>query len=311
MFDDISAFLRSGLRDAAVYTAAGRVVTDLLLQAGSLAVDLAPEAGGSIAGFRVGEVDLLRPMSRTDRESGRGNNAAAYPLVPFSNRIANGRLDFEGETFHLKRNWPGVAHPMHGDGWSHAWHVAHADERFAEIVYEHDRAGTEGGWPFRYRARQSYRVEPDRLIVGMAIENLEDRTVPAGLGLHPFFVRGHDVELACRTQAVWKTDAEVLPVERVPVPGDWDFREPRQIDDVVLDNCFDGWTGKAAVIWPRRLRLDLEASEPFRHVVIYVPAGQPYFCVEPVSHASGQVGLLPLAPRATRGGEIVFRISDL
>lgn len=287
-------------------------MTVLLLRAGSLAVDLAPEAGGSIARFRVGEVDLLRPMSRAGRKSGRGNNAAAYPLVPFSNRIANGRLDFEGETFHLKRNWPDVAHPMHGDGWSHGWQVLHADECAAEIVYEHERADADGGWPFRYRARQRYRLDADRLIVEMAIDNLEDRPVPAGLGLHPFFVREPDVELACRTQAVWKTDAEVLPVERVPVPADWDFRAPRPVDQVVLDNCFDGWTGKAAVIWPRRrLRLDLEASEPFRHLVIYVPPAQPYLCVEPVSHASGEVGRLPLGPGATRGGEIVFRVSDL
>ena len=52
--------------------------------------------------------------------SGRGNNAACYPLVPFSNRIANGRLVFDGQRFKLEPNWPGVRHPMHGEGWAHA-----------------------------------------------------------------------------------------------------------------------------------------------------------------------------------------------
>ena len=288
-------------------------MTDLLsLQAGRLVVDLAPQAGGSIARFRIGDVDLLRPMTPADMASGRGNNAAAFPLMPFSNRIANGRLDFEGETFHLEPNWPGVAHPMHGDGWSHEWDVVRADGRSAEIVYLHERAGAEGGWPFRYRARQSYRLESDRLRVTLAIDNLEDRVVPAGLGLHPFFVRDPDTELVCHAQAVWLADTEVLPVERVPVSDDWNFDRPRRVDGVVLDNCFDGWPGKANVIWPgRRMRLDLEASEPFRHVVIYTPPGQSYFCVEPVSHANGQVGRLPLGPGAARGGEIVFRLSDL
>jgi aldose 1-epimerase len=287
-------------------------MTILSLRTDRIGVDLAPSAGGSIARFRVDQVDLLRPMSPIDVESGKGNNAAAYPLVPFSNRIANGRLDFEGETFQLKRNWPGVAHPMHGDGWSRGWDVVQANERSAEIAYEHERADAEGGWPFRYRARQSYRLETDRLIVRMAIDNLEDRPVPAGLGLHPFFIRDPDSELACRTQTVWQTDAEVLPLQQVPVPAEWDFREARRVDEFVLDNCFDGWSGYATVTWPaRRLRLDLEASEPFRHLVIYVPPNQPYFCVEPVSHASGQVGLLPLAPGATRSGEIVFQLSDM
>ncbi|MBS0519709.1 MAG: aldose 1-epimerase [Proteobacteria bacterium] len=284
----------------------------MLLRAGRLAVDLAPHAGGSIARFSVDGVDVLRPMAAADIDAGRGNEAAAYPLVPFSNRIANGRLDFEGEVFRLARNWPGVCHPMHGDGWSHAWTVAHADGQVAEIVYEHERAGAQGGWPFRYRARQRYCLEADRLVVAMAFENLEDRPVPAGLGLHPFFVREADTELFCRCQAVWRTDAEVLPVERIPVPAAWDFGTSRRVNEVALDNCFDGWDGKAVVVWPRRrLRLDLEASEPFRHLVIYVPPAQAYFCVEPVSHASGDVGTLPLGPGAVRTGEIVFRLSDL
>jgi aldose 1-epimerase len=287
-------------------------MTLLSLRTGRLAVELAPSAGGSIARFAVDEIDMLRPMTVADTNSGRGDNAAAYPLVPFSNRIANGRLDFEGETFQLKRNWPGVNHPMHGDGWSQAWDVVRADPRSAEIVYEHPRAGAEGGWPFRYRARQSYRLAADRLTVGIAIDNLEDRVVPAGLGLHPFFVREDDTELACRTQGVWRADAEVLPTERVAVPREWDFSRSRPVNDVVLDNCFDGWTGRATITWPRRrLQLDLEASELFRHLVIYVPPNRPYFAVEPVSHANGQVGALPLAPGDTRQGEIVFRISDL
>ena len=59
--------------------------------------------------------------------SGRGNEAACYPLVPFSNRIANGRLVFDGQAFKLEPNWPGVRHPMHGEGWARSWDVARHD----------------------------------------------------------------------------------------------------------------------------------------------------------------------------------------
>jgi aldose 1-epimerase len=286
-------------------------MTLLSLRTGRLALDLAPLAGGSVARFAADGIDLLRPMAAADVASGKGNNAAAYPLVPFSNRIRDGQLIFEGEAFHLKRNWPGVNHPMHGDGWAHPWQVEKADARSAEIVYFHERA-TEGGWPFRYQARQSYRLDDDRLTVRMALENVEDRPVPAGIGLHPFFVRDADTELACRTRAVWTADAEVLPIERIAVPSEWDFSTPRKVDGVVLDNCFDGWDGYAAITWPkRRLRLALEASQPFRHLVIYVPPGRDFFCVEPVSHANGLVGLSPLGPGATLAGEIVFHVSQL
>ena len=283
----------------------------LSLRTDRLAVDLAPASGGAIARFAIGDVDLLRPMAAADIASGHGNNGSAYPLVPFSNRIKDGRLVFGAETYQLKRNWPGVNHPMHGDGWSHAWQVARSDAQSAEIVYEHERAGDDGGWPFRYRARQSYRLEADRLTVAMALDNLEDRSAPAGLGLHPFFVRDADSELQCRTEAVWRTDAEVLPIARIVVPPAYDFSRSRNVNEVNLDNGFDGWDGRATIRWPgRKLRLELEASPTFRHVVIYVPPGRPYFCVEPVSHANGRVGRTHLDAGATLSGEIVFRIEQ-
>ena len=46
-------------------------------------------------------------MTEADQQSGRGNNAAAYPLFPFSGRIANGRLVFQGEEYHLALNRDG------------------------------------------------------------------------------------------------------------------------------------------------------------------------------------------------------------
>ena len=282
----------------------------LSLCAGRLSLDLAPDCGGSIARFAVeGKGDLLRPATPEALASGKGNNTACYPLVPYSNRIAEGRLAFDGETIKLASNWPSQRHPMHGDGWSAEWRVARNDARSAELVYEHDG---QTGWPFRYRARQLFRLEEDRLVVTESLENIERRTVPAGLGLHPFFVRDTDSELTCRTTAVWLTDAEVIPTKQVPVPADWDFGRTLRIDDVVLDHCFDGWDGCASLRWPSRgLVADLSATETFRHLVIYTPPGRPFFCVEPVSHANGAIGQTRLADGATLTGEITLAVRDL
>ena len=288
-------------------------MTLLSLRAGKLAVGLAPEAGGSIAWFVLNGVgDLLRPASDVALASGTGKDTACYPLVPFSNRIANGRLAFGDEIIRLQTNWPGVRHPMHGDGWARAWNVVRHDRQSAELAFIHE--GTEGNarWPFRYRARQVVTLDEAGLTIGLSIENLEDRDVPAGLGLHPFFVRDADTELACRLSGVWRTDAEVLPVQRVPLPPEWDFSQSRPVARMDLDHCFDGWDGHATVAWPRSgLRLDLVATEAFRHLVIYVPAGQRYFCVEPVSHANGTVGQSPLAAGAILAGEVSFRVSRI
>src|SRR4029453_18541127 len=106
--------------------------------------------------------------------------------------------------------------------------------------------------------------DADGLRVGLAIDNLEDRPVPAGLGLHPFFTREADTELAFRAAAVWLGDAEVLPTEKVPLPAAWNHALTRRLVSG-LDNCFVGWDGVAVVSWPgRRLRLDVRATRPFR-----------------------------------------------
>jgi len=292
-------------------------VTLLSLRAGRLAVDLAPDAGGSVARFTIegtgnGGGDLLRPASDAALASGTGKDMACYPLVPYSNRIANGRLEFEGEVFRLQRNWPGIRHPMHGDGWQHPWQVVRHECSRAELVYVHEHGGAGVDWPFRYRARQIFVLDEAGLTIGCSVENLEDRAVPAGLGLHPFFVRDVDTELACRVAGVWRTDPDVLPLQRVPVPPEWDFSNSSQVEGTGLDHCFDGWDGEAAVTWPQRgLRLVLSATEAFRHLVIYVPDGQRYFCVEPVSHASGTVGQTRLAAGATLRGEISFRLTEI
>lgn len=284
----------------------------LSLQAGRLLVDLAPEAGGSIARFVVlGDGskagDALRPATEAALASGTGKDSACYPLVPFSNRIANGRLLYGDEQIDVPLNWPGVRHPMHGDGWARAWAVAGHDARSAELVYKHDGRS---GWPFRYRARQTFVLDETGLVAGMSIENLEDRDVPAGLGLHPYFPCDAETELTCRLHGVWETDAEVLPLNHVPVPPAWDFSQGRRVEGLGLDHCFDGWDGRATIAWPRRgMRLELSATEAFRHLVIYVPDGQTFFCVEPVSHANGAVGSTRLAAGATLAGEIAFRLS--
>ena len=284
-------------------------MTLLSLRAGRLGVDLAPQAGGSIARFIVDGVDILRPMAPADIASGRGNNSAAYPLVPFSNRIKDGSFTFDGRDIALAPNWPGQRHPMHGDGWAVAWEVVRADERSARISYLHDGAS---GWPFRYRASFGFRLSASELAVDMKLENLEPHAVPGGIGLHPFFVRDSDTTLACRTDSVWREDAELLPTERVALPPEWDFSGPRRVDAVPLDNCFDGWDGHATIVWPqRRLRLQLEATEPFRHLVIYTPPQRPFFCVEPVSHANGAIAETRLSAGATLSGTVVFKIMKL
>ena len=145
----------------------------------------------------------------------------------------------------------------------------------------------------------------------MAIENLESRAVPAGLGLHPFFTRDADTELAFRAAAVWLGDEEVLPTKRVAVPAEWDYSRSRTVEPG-LDNCFEAWDGRAVITWPGRgLKLELQAGQPFRHARGLYP-GEPSILLRRAREPRQRQGCRgPARAGATLAGEVAFRVSTL
>ena len=271
----------------------------LSLRAGRLGLDLAPQAGGrSRASRSMASIDLLRPMTaEADRLGQRQQCRAAirWCRSPTASRRPPRlrRRASSSSQPQLAGRAPSHAWRRLGAGLG-AWRAATATS--AEIVYEHERA-----------ARRRLAVPLSRPpVLSSRRRPADDRHLareprgPARAGRHRAASvlrarRRHRARLPHPGRSGAPTP-RCCRSERIAVPPDWDFARSRKVDEVTLDNCFDGWDGRATIVLAagRRLRLDLEATAPFRHLVIYVPPGQPYFCVEPVSHANGRVGLAPL-----------------
>ncbi len=141
--------------------------------------------------------------------------------------------------------------------------------------------------------------------------------MPAGLGLHPYFVATPQARLTFGADRVWLVDDGNLFDRVAPVPPRWDFGGGRAVAGTGLVNGFTGWDGRAVVEWPEwRARLTLTAGPSLRHLVVYTPLGADFFCVEPVSHsvdafnlaARGvpDTGTLVLAPGETLRGRVEF-----
>ena len=258
--------------------------TDLLrLHHDPLELELCPQIGGCITALRHRGRDLMRPAGTRFFEERDPREAASFPLVPFSNRIADASLAFGGAVYQLERNSPPEPHAIHGHGWQHAWTVRQADERTVVLEFGQQIAGT----PFDYRARQSFALAPESFAVTLEIENAGAAPMPAGLGLHPYFLRSDTVTLRARLDHLWRANARKLPQERVPLPAAWDFGVARRLAPLTMDNCFGGWDGTAVIDWPEHdLSLTVTADALFGHLVIYIPPRQDFFCVEPVSHAN-------------------------
>lgn len=289
----------------------------LTLQAGEASLTLAPETGGAIVGWTVGPHHVLRPPLVDSVQRGTVRGMAAFPLVPYSNRIDNARFTFAGQSYQLARNFGDEPHSIHGVGWTSVWDVAEVSARAARLTLTFDARGEVArGWPFPFDAELRFALDPDQLTVALAMTNRHDQPAPAGLGLHPFFPRTDAATLRFAADGAWRNGADHLPSEHVPVPPEWNHDPARRVGSATLDNLFTGWDGTAEIaLAPSPIVVRLSASELFRRLVVYVPEGKPYFATEPVSHRTDAInhqgedtGLRILAPGERLGGEIRFRL---
>jgi aldose 1-epimerase len=257
------------------------------LSAGDLVLELAPEVGGAIARFGLDLAEGYRPLMRP-APAGLHDalDAACFPLVPFVNRVRDGRFSFAGRQVRLSPNMPPQKHPLHGQGWRHPWAVAGAQEREADLVYRH----APGEWPWAYEARQRFELDADGLSVRLSVRNLADGPMPAGLGLHPYIPCDEATVLDTRVEIAWSVDEEVMPVLAVPARGRYDLSR-RRICGQDLDNGFGGWSGDAEIRWAERdLELSIRSAEA-AFFQVYSPASGGLFVAEPVTHRNAALNL--------------------
>ncbi len=272
---------------------------------------IAPAVGGAIAAFEWNSEAILRPTSPKALADRVVRDFGCYPLVPYSNRIADATLHWGGQRFALPRYLPAEPHAIHGNGWQRPWEVVDADSGHALLVLRHAPAGKHAHeWPFPFHATQAFTVVDNTLTLRLDILNTGSETFPFGLGWHPFFARSKAMELQMRTRGVWLTDATHLPTQHVSVPPEWDFAALRVIGTTTVDNCFTGWQSPAVLRWPERaLAVEVSADAASDHLVVFIPQDSDFIAVEPVTHmtdafnraAIGQkdTGTRLLAPQAT------------
>ncbi len=262
----------------------------LVLAAGTARVELAPAAGGAIARFAFGDADVLRPVSDEARATGNVRGYGCYPLVPYSNRIADAQLDWDGRTHALARNFGEHPHSIHGVGWQRPWRVEARDAASTLLAFDHAAADADArAWPWPFRATQSFVLAVDHRVATLAaritIANAGTEPFPFGLGFHPFFPRSPATELGFDADRVWLTDGTQLPTAKIAIPGSWRFDPPRAADPVALDNVFTGWRGEATLVdRSRRIETTVTADGAASFLVVYVPPARDFLAVEPVTH---------------------------
>ncbi|MDY6922668.1 MAG: aldose 1-epimerase [Pseudomonadota bacterium] len=271
----------------------------IVLERGDWRLAIRPELGCSVARLTRGGRDVLRPTPEAATDI---LETACFPLVPYANRIAEGRFRFDGQAVALPVLDRFAPHALHGDGWLASWELLEQSEVSANFVYRHEA----DGWPWPYQAAQTFTLTASGLRIDLSVLNLADTPAPAGLGLHPYFAVGEKTRLELTAGTVWAVDAGLIPTAPVPAAEVFDWSAaPRVADAPFVDHCYVGWGGSARLIEPDRITT-FTASPNAGWAHVYAP-GLGYCCVEPVTHRPDAVhapggedsGLVVLAPGQT------------
>ncbi|MCF6329289.1 MAG: aldose 1-epimerase [Henriciella sp.] len=279
------------------------------LQRGPFSLTLSPRCGGSVLRFQHNDTDILRPTAPNLLETWSGNarDFAAFPMVPFTSRITDGAFISGDQTIKLPANMPPDPHAIHGLGWQSMWDVSQLST--STVTLTHTHKGSE--WPWPYTAQQVFALNDTGLSLTLSLTNHGDAPMPAGFGWHPYFPRP-GAHVKASTRRVWLSRNEFSAI-----PADSDISAGRAVADLNLDHVFNVAAPVQTIQWPG-LTLTLKSDPVFNKLIVYVPPGRDYFCVEPVTHApdavnstlSSQItGLHMLQHDETLSGTITLTIS--
>ena len=272
-------------------------------------------------GVRLYEVDG-RPLLDGYGASEMCSGGRGQLLVPWPNRLRDGRYEFGGETHQVPLSEPDKHNAIHGFLRWESWHVA---ERGADRVLMAHLLHPRAGYPFALQMSVEYRVGAEGLVSTVTATNVGDTPLPYGMGVHPYLrVDAESVELwwlqGCAATRL-ETDDRGIPIGRAPVEGSpFDFRERRRVLGTVLDTAFTDLardaTGRAWVrLWNGREEhgAGLWMDESYPYYMLFTGdtlpererrrravAVEPMTCA-PNALASGD-GLVTLAPGESHTG---------
>lgn len=285
----------------------------LELRAGPLAVDLAPDIGGSIARFRIDGIDVMRPLSDANRSAGNVLGVASFPMIPFANRIGGNAFTFEGQRYGFAANNPPEIYHVHGTAWHRPWAAEQAGADSALLTLEVADPSS-----YSYRAEQRFTLTRTALELATRVTNTGKRRMPFGFGHHPWFDRDADTTVQFCATSFHLNEPEGMIGQRVSLPPEVSFNTAAPLPIYWRCSDYGGWDGGATLRFPGRgAGITMTGDAPYKHVMFYADPALNVFCVEPQTNASGafnrpdgfgdpEDGVIVLAPGESAEGTLRF-----
>jgi aldose 1-epimerase len=275
------------------------------------------EVGGGLRTYTVNGVDVIAgyDLARAP-QWGRGQL-----LMPWPNRIRDGRYDFDGRVHQLALTEPARGNATHGLVRWAVWGLESLD---ADAVTLTHRLFPQPGWDGCLELSVRYALGDHGLTVSSRAVNVGRARVPFGYGAHPYLALGTtslaEVVLTVPASREVLVDERLLPAGTGPVRPEVDFRTGRAVGDARLDTAYTQLARGAQGAWTVTLGgfrdrpgVSVWGDEAFGWVQVFTKLGEDGavdgprgIAVEPMScpadaFNSGE-GLVVLEPGQSWGG---------
>jgi aldose 1-epimerase len=207
------------------------------IQAGGYSA-VVTEVGAGLRALRLDE----RPLVMEFPESSGPVGAAGQLLIPWPNRIRDGRYTFDGRAEQLVITEAAKANAIHGLTRGLPWTLDAKTDFSLRMVLRLDPMP---GYPHTLDLAAEYVLSAETgLSIVVTATNAGDTAAPYGIGSHAYLQidGGLDSEPAELTvpAGLWlSVDERMIPLCDVPVAGTpYDFREARALRGAALDTAY-------------------------------------------------------------------------
>jgi aldose 1-epimerase len=268
------------------------------------------EVGGGLRSYVAAGDDVLDGYGADEQCSG----GRGQPLLPWPNRLRDGRYQFDGESFQLPLTELETHSAIHGLVRWVNWTAA--DHGPSHVVMEHV-LHPQPGWPGTLALRIEYALGESGLTVTTSATNVGSRDCPFGAGQHPYLTLGtatiDSLTLQAPGASYLETDERGIPTASHPVQDtELDFRSPREIGPAQLDHAFTdlerGSDGIARVQLANPgtdRRLTLWVDDSYRYLMLFTGD-----TLAPARRRRG-LAIEPMScpPNALQSGENLIRLA--
>ncbi|MEO6509881.1 MAG: aldose 1-epimerase family protein, partial [Nocardioides sp.] len=181
-----------------------------------------------------------RPVVDGFAEDAMSNGGRGQLLMPWPNRIRDGRYSYDGRSLQLALSEAPRGNASHGLARWAAWTIEEHSTASVSLTY---RLMAQSGYPWTLDLHVLYDLSADGLTVTQTATNLSSSPAPYASGAHPYLRVGHGPvdawELTVPAATRLLTDEQLIPVGEEAVDGTaYDFRVSRPVRDTVLDHAF-------------------------------------------------------------------------